>query len=146
MAPPAVQVSEDVNNTTYMSHYPVVVCMIVYFAAHQLAQSTHYIVIPGPALCAVLLHASIGNMKSDVVNLHFLRTRNVFYKYFRAYFQILMSVQQTLIRVINWPCVWTQMEVTHVHASMDTLEMGRYAMVGESVQDSHQYFYNDSGL
>ena len=67
------------------------------------------------------------------LNILTLPTRNMFYKYFRAYYQILMSVQQALIHAINKPFVWTLMEVTPVHAALDTLEMGRYAMVGESV-------------
>jgi len=44
-----------------------------------------------------------------------------------------MSVQQALLHAINMPCVWTLMEVTPVHVTVDTLEMGELAMVSMHV-------------
>ena len=105
--------------------------MIVYSAAHQLTLSNPvHSHTWSSYMCCI-----IACKYSNVVNLNILTlpTRNVFYKYFRAYCQILMSVQQALIHAIKKPCVWTLMEVTHVHVPMDTVEMGELAMVRVSV-------------
>ena len=47
--------------------------------------------------------------------------------------QILMSVQQALICAINMPHVWILMEVTPAHATLDTLEMDKSAVVSISL-------------
>ena len=54
--------------------------------------------------------------------------QRVIYSFFTM-MQILMSVQQKLIHAIKGPLVWTQMEVTPVHVTVDTLEMGKFALV-----------------